>query len=365
LFCLLPNFRVFYGHLYESILNEDVDRRFVRMRLFLTGGSGFIGTNLIGRWEDGCESIVNYSDASPLVAQHDRYWWKGDIMDGAALEEALEAAQPTVVIHLAARTDCDEKVTVDEGYAVNTEGTRNLVKAVSECASVERLIVTSSQFVCRAGHVPADDLDFNPETVYGESKAESERITREVDADCVWTITRPTNVWGPYHMRYSREFWKVLDRGWYVHPGMPTPTRCYAYVGNLLWQMKRLLELPKGEVHERVFYLGDRPIDIVEWIEGFHRELAGREKMRVVPYGVIRAGALVGDAISSVTGKPFYITSSRLRSMSTDYLTPMERTFEILGEPPYTLDEGIRQTADWFRGWNPRPDGGMPMAGEA
>jgi nucleoside-diphosphate-sugar epimerase len=333
------------------------------MRLFITGASGFIGTNLIDAWGGECESIVNYSLSRPLKEAHEEYWREGDIMDGKALRAAVAEARPTVVVHLAARTDCDEETTVEEGYGVNTEGTRHLAEAVKACESVERLIVTSSQFVCRAGYLPKDDLDFNPETVYGESKARSERIVREVNPDCVWTITRPTNVWGPYHMRYAREFWKVLDRGWYVHPGMPTPTRCYAYVGNLLWQMKRILELPREAVHEQVFYLGDRPADIVEWIEGFHRGITGREKMRVLPYWMIRSGAMAGDVISSVTGKRFYITSSRLRSMTTDYLTPMERTFEVLGEPPYSLEAGVEESVKWFREWRERLDDERLRAG--
>ncbi|MEM8955767.1 MAG: NAD(P)-dependent oxidoreductase [Verrucomicrobiota bacterium] len=324
------------------------------MRLFLTGASGFIGTNLIEAWGGECETIVNYSVSRPLREEDERYWREGDILDREELREAIIAARPTVVVHLAARTDCDEDTTVEAGYAVNTEGTCNLVEVVKECDSVERLIVTSSQFVCRAGYLPKDDLDFNPETVYGESKARSEVITREVDPDCVWTITRPTNVWGPFHMRYSREFWKVLDRGWYVHPGVKTPTRCYAYVGNVLWQMRRILELPKEKVHGEVFNLGDRPMDILEWIEGFHRGITGREKMRILPYGAIRAAALGGDVIGKMTGRKFYINSSRLRSMTTDYLTPMGATFEVLGEPPYSLEDGISESVAWFRAWRDR-----------
>ena len=40
--------------------------------------------------------------------------------------------------------------------------------------------------------------------------------------------------------------------------------------------------------------------------------------------------------------------------MTTDYLTPMEKTFEIIGEPSEDWRKGIKVTVDWLKesGWN-------------
>ena len=65
----------------------------------------------------------------------------------------------------------------------------------------------------------------------------------------------------------------------------------------------------------------------------------------------MRALALLGDIPSRLTGKPFLINSSRLRSMTTDYNTPMEETFKLLGENPYTLEQGIEETVEWLRSY--------------
>jgi len=35
--------------------------------------------------------------------------------------------------------------------------------------------------------------------------------------------------------------------------------------------------------------------------------------------------------------------------MTTDYPTPMESTFELLGDPPFSLEQGIHKTATWLR----------------
>jgi hypothetical protein len=37
--------------------------------------------------------------------------------------------------------------------------------------------------------------------------------------------------------------------------------------------------------------------------------------------------------------------------MTTDYQTPMERTFDLFGENPYTLEAGIEETVAWLRSY--------------
>ena len=43
--------------------------------------------------------------------------------------------------------------------------------------------------------------------------------------------------------------------------------------------------------------------------------------------------------------------SSRLRSMTTNYDTPIAETFQLLGENPYTLEQGINETVQWLRSY--------------
>ena len=52
------------------------------------------------------------------------------------------------------------------------------------------------------------------------------------------------------------------------------------------------------------------------------------------------------------------INSSRFRSMTTDYETPMERTFELFGENPYTLEAGIEETVNWLKSYQGDNDSG-------
>ncbi|GAA5483656.1 NAD-dependent epimerase/dehydratase family protein [Haloferula sargassicola] len=316
-------------------------------KVFVTGGSGFIGTNLVQELRSrGCE-VLNFDIQAPLEPRHQPYWRKGDILQREDLREVMEAFSPDWVMHLAGRAECDENTTVEEGYQANTDGVANLLHAL-EGAPPERLLMVSSQYVCGPGRQPDHDQDYFPATVYGQSKVITEQLTRNARLACAWTIVRPVNIWGPYHIRYSREFWKIAAMGLYVHPDVPAPVRTYGYVGNVVWQMLGLLEAPAPAVDRGVFYVGDHPIRIDQWSLGFARALSGRNPPRV-PLVAMKGIAKAGDAISRVTGKPFFLTSSRLQSMTIDYLSPIDATEALLGPAPWSLEEGIQETVAWFR----------------
>ena len=75
------------------------------------------------------------------------------------------------------------------------------------------------------------------------------------------------------------------------------------------------------------------------------------EAYRVIPRPVMRLVALLGDIPTKITGKPFLINSSRFRSMTTNYETPMQPTFDLLGPNPYSLDAAIKETTEWLRSY--------------
>jgi nucleoside-diphosphate-sugar epimerase len=123
--------------------------------------------------------------------------------------------------------------------------------------------------------------------------------------------------------------------------------RSYGYVKNVVDQIFRATELPPEAIHGRVFYLGDEVINLLDWVNAFSRALTGREA-RVVPRVFVRGLALIGDAVVSAGGR-FPIQSSRLRSMTENYITPMEPTFSVFGRPPISLQQGVTETVTWLR----------------
>ena len=315
------------------------------MNVLVTGGSGFIGTRLVDRLLEQGHDVVNVDTAAPNKTAHRPCWQACDIFDAEKLRGVFARFAPTHVVHLAARVDTDSDRLSD--YRVNTLGTANVLAAIQATPSVERVIITSTQFVCTPGHPPAHDEEYDPHTAYGESKVITEKLTRAADLDAVWTLVRPTNIWGPWHPRFPHEFWRVLRDGLYVHPGSAPVVRSYGYVGNVAYQLGEILEAPAERVDRKVYYLGDRPLELLDYVNGFSRAITGR-KARVVPRVFLRLLALFGDLLA-LLGVTFPLQSSRLRSMTEDDPTPMEPTMKAFGEPPYSLQEGIRETTQWLR----------------
>ncbi len=320
--------------------------------IVVTGGSGFIGTNLVEALLETGAEVTNVDNVPPINPVHAPYWVRGDILDAKAMRAVFQERQPTALVHLAARTDCVEDTTVDEGYAANVTGVENVLRAAADSPSLQRAVITSTQYVCRPGCVPRHDQDFNPHTVYGQSKVRTEQITRQFGLSCTWTIIRPTNIWGPWHFKYRDQLFRTLRSGLYCHPGRQACIKSYGYVGNVVHQILRILDSPPERVHARTLYVGDPPLNLLDWVNGFSRALAGRN-VRIVPRWILRTMALMGDAISRVTGRRFLITSSRYRSMIEDYITPMDETFEVLGPPRYSMEEGISQTLEWLTKHDP------------
>ena len=317
-------------------------------RILLTGGSGFIGTNLLEAWSAEGFAFLNLDSSPPLHSNHRGFWHRADLLEPLSWAEQVRSFGPTEIIHMAARTDMEESTTPETGYRVNVEGTRLLLEATRGLPSLRRVILVSSQFVCGPGHLPRHDQDFAPATVYGRSKVMAEQILRESGFACPWVIVRPTNVWGPWHPRYPREFWRVLQKGWYFHPAGPPVRRAYVYVENLLQQLKAALEKPAGEVAGQVFYLSDPVEDIARWVDEFSLALRGTPARRI-PCAVLAGMGWLGDRFENFTGRPFYISSSRARSMTTDYPVPLEKSLRILGTGSVTLPEGVRRTVAWLR----------------
>jgi nucleoside-diphosphate-sugar epimerase len=318
-------------------------------RFLVTGGSGFIGTNLIDVLLERHIHLTNLDINPPKKGQHQTYWQKCDILDFDSTWKHFERFQPTHIIHLAARTDTLSNNLED--YKVNTDGTSNILKCIKALSSSERVVMTSSQFVFGPPGLPPSDEDYHPIGAYGLSKVLSEKATRSAGLECVWTIVRPTNIWGPWHPRYPSEFWLVLKRGLYLHPGGRSAIRSYGYVKNVIDQMIKILDAPPALVGGKVYYLSDLPIPLSDWVNGFALAITGKPA-RTIPRWLLKAVAAAGTLLNR-GGLRFPITLSRYRSMTEDYYSPAQKTIETFGVPPYSLEEGIRETVEWLNQyWN-------------
>ena len=183
------------------------------LRFIVTGGSGFIGTNLIDRLSaQGC-SILNIDINPPRNQDQMKFWQRIDICNFEMLKRSVENFNPNVIYHLAARTDLYGN-TIDD-YLANTEGVKNIVDLVSSLKSLTIVVFASSRLVCEIGYQPKGDQDYLPNTIYGESKVIGEKIVRQnsYKIPCSWVIVRPTSIWGPWFSTPYKDLSIVCPKG--------------------------------------------------------------------------------------------------------------------------------------------------------
>lgn len=329
---------------FTNVMKPGESQQIGKDRILVTGGSGFIGTHLVNHLISIGYEVFNL-DLLPPKEVGKAQWYGGSILDKKRIMSVLGEVQPKMVIHLAAYASMDAKSLND--FIANTEGTRILLEALKTCQSIERVIVTSSQHVRRPGTPPpTSDTDYVPHEFYGESKVITENNTREAGLECCWTIIRPTTVWGPFQPPLADGVWRVLKRGLYLHPKNDPVLRSYGYVKNVVWQIERLLCAPVEKVNHRVFYVGDKNIRQFEWVNAFARALTGKN-VKTVPLWIIKSLAFVGDVLRNVgVGFPMY--GSRLYNLISPNSVPIEPTLILLGPPPYSMEEGIRETMVWL-----------------
>ena len=184
------------------------------MKVLVTGGSGFIGTNFIDLLEKKSCNILNLDISKPQNTEHLRYFERVDINNYKSLLSAMMKFQPDYVVHLAARTDLNGKDL--NSYLSNTVGVENIARCCKELPSVKRMILTSTKLIAPTDAQVSDLTSYNPNTIYGESKVLGEKIIESNKYFDNWIIVRPTSIWGPWSLGDNQPYGKFFQIRWYI-----------------------------------------------------------------------------------------------------------------------------------------------------
>lgn len=189
------------------------------MKILITGGSGFIGSNLINKIIDETEdSVVNVdlltyasNDATlSNVKNHPRYAFRqGNICDNDFIKAVLETEKPQVVFHLAAESHVDRSIGAPADFIqTNIYGTYALL---TEIRAYLNNRVSGFKFI----HVSTDEVygslgfsdpaftetsRYKPNSPYAASKASSDLLVRAWQRTYTLPgiITHCSNNYGPY-----------------------------------------------------------------------------------------------------------------------------------------------------------------------
>ncbi len=158
------------------------------MRAVVTGGAGFIGSNVVDGLVDAGAEVLVVDDLSrgsranlELALSRTARLIELDVRDGLAVDEAFRSFRPELVFHLAAQIDV--RVSMDEparDAAVNVLGSVN-VFAAAHAAGVRRVVNTSTggAIYGESAVVPTSEaVAADPVSAYGLSKLTAERYAR-------------------------------------------------------------------------------------------------------------------------------------------------------------------------------------------
>ena len=167
------------------------------MRIFITGGAGFIGIHLCKKLSTLHKVTLydNFSNSNqkdfPIIPNVTLVI--GDILDHSKLSHSME--NHDVVIHLAAKTDVIDSVNnPDDTFQTNVNGTQNVLDSCSS-HNIPKLIVMSSAAIYKNSNTIVSELsNTEPSSPYGQSKLYMEKII--ISSKLNYSILRLFNVYG-------------------------------------------------------------------------------------------------------------------------------------------------------------------------
>lgn len=184
------------------------------MKLFITGGAGFIGSNFILYWMKKYprDQIVNFDKLTYAgnlenlqeVEKNPNYKFiQGDICDKKLLVSSLKSTD--IIVHFAAETHVDRSIMEPSPFIMtNVVGTQTLLDAALK-TGVKRFhhISTDEVFGALELNDPAkfnEKTNYNPRSPYAASKAASDHLVRAYHATfgLPITITNCSNNFGPF-----------------------------------------------------------------------------------------------------------------------------------------------------------------------
>lgn len=289
--------------------------------IFITGGSGFVGNNLV----EFLSSSYNFN-----------YYKKG----------FLPHINQDVVIHLAGKAHDLKKVSFpDEYYNVNTKLTKQVFDAF--LASNAKVFITLSSVKAVADVVDSElleDITPNPLTHYGKSKLLAEEYIQscKIPEGKRFYILRPCMIHGPGNKGNLNLLYKLVSKGLPWPLGNFKNMRSFLSIENLCFIIKELIE--KDNIPSGVYNVADDvPLSTNEVIQLIAESRGKQSRILNLSKFFIVIFAYVGDFLK------LPINSERLQKLTESYVVSNIKIKTALGKPlPISSKEGLLKTFQSF-----------------
>ena len=295
------------------------------MRVLITGGAGFIGSNLADKLlADGHQVFIidDLSTGKSDNVNSQAVFLEASIADREVCEQFFNKAKPDIVVHAAA--SYKDQTDWQRDISVNVLGTANVVKCALE-HDVKRFIYLQTS-LCY-GHHPLEqpitlDHPIQPDNSYSISKTAAEQYIEMSGLDFV--SFRLANVYGPRNLSgpIPTFFHRLVNN---QECFISDARRDFIFIDDLL----DIVEMAMGGHGERGFYhIGSGHDDSIETIFNL----------------VVRAM----DLDFGTTEEPSKMFGRFWDDVKTILIDP-SKTLEVFGKIPDTsLDEGIPKAIEWY-----------------
>lgn len=315
---------------------------------FVTGGTGFVGLNLVQRLMAGGWDVTALHRPSSDLHFLQRFAPRlavGSITDALSLDRAMPERTDTV-FHVAGNTNMWRKGNAQQTLD-NVDGTRNVVEAAI-AKGARRLVVTSS--ISAYGLVSGEITELTPSQAasspvnYQRTKWRAQEIALAAkDRGLQVVILQPGAIIGPYDLgTWSRLFTLVRDG---KLPGVPPTRMTFAHVSEVV--AAHVAAADRGENGGQYLLGGENRsmLDFVCEIAALLRKPVPRREM---PLGIIRLVAAIGDFASRFTGKEPSITPEVAALMSRVSVVRSAKAQRELGYRIVSLKTMVKDCYDWM-----------------
>jgi dihydroflavonol-4-reductase len=316
------------------------------MKVFLTGGTGFIGRHLIelllARGAEVTALVRNPDKAATLEGGKVNLLY-GDVFSIPPLPAGIDA-----VYHLAGKT---RSLKAADYYTLNRDGTASLVRFLRTYPGKPTVIHLSSLAAAgpsEDGRPVRESDPAHPVTHYGRSKLQAEQEALLLRTDFPLVVVRATAIFGPWDVDFLH-FFKLVSRRI-----LPTFRKkrllSLCYVKDLVEALYRCsqVRVPAGEV----INIAD-PVPVT-WEELGETAAAvmGKKPIRIqVPMSVLGAAAVFSELRDRMTRKPGIFNRDKFTDMKQPgWVADIEKAARLLSfRPQYELPRALRETVDWYR----------------
>lgn len=312
-------------------------------RFLITGASGFVGRAL-------CAALSRHGVQSKVVVRNRQIVHTSvesvlvDTINGAT-KWGNELKGVDVVVHLAARVHVMKDLSADPLAAfreVNVKGTEHLARCAA-AAGVKRFVYVSSIKVngelTLVGEVCSEKDVAYPKDAYGISKFEAElalrRVASETGLEVV--IIRPPLVYGEEVKGNFVQMLKVLARGIPLPLASINNLRSLVYVGNLVDALITCATHPVAAGQTYLISDGE-DVSTPDLLRRLGEGMGCTTRLFPCPPGILEiAGAMVGKS------------GQAQRLLSSLQIDSGKIRRELNWTPPYSLQQGLQATAEWYR----------------